>query len=842
MRRIAALSLGLVVVAAAASAHSGEPLPTRADNVFTPGRNAATDDTSDSLVTNPANLANMPSWEARATYARCTDDSSANGCGYSFAFATPLFWNLATGLRFDLVQPSWGDGPAVGVTQPYRQDYDFLAWGLATKLGDRLAFGMSIRRSYSLSSAFNDLFGVTAGLTYRPNKVLALAAVAHDFNATVEPGAIGALDQSYSLAGALRPTGTRAFEVGLELKYLQGTQQWVDKVTAGLDVPGVGRLRGDIQIAHLPNDDRRGVMASLGLDVAFDHVVAGGGAVFGNGLGTATSLAEYGSLAVQGWREPGVPRAQRAVYFRIEKTPDVREHVKLLRQLWKIADDKEIASITLVLRAEPADSYAHAEELADALRVLRAHGKKSLCSFEDNGGKSLYVCANADRIVVNPAGGIRYAGHSSSFMYLAGLLKKIGVRADIVRVSDHKSAPEELTNEAPSDTARADHQDVLANVDAVFTKNLAVGRHLSEAQVREATRNGPFVASEAKNAGFVDGFAFDDELERVTRELDGANIRYEKYEDDLDAPQTFGGADKLGLLYIEGDIIDGRSTTVPFLGIKTVGSYSIVDAVKQLQDDPAIRAVVLRVESPGGSSMASDVMWRQLLILSQRKPLIVSMGSVAASGGYYVAMAGKLIYALPLTVTGSIGVFYGKADLSELLKKIGVNIETYRTAPRADAESMYRPYTDEERKELQHKISQFYDTFLDRVSQGRHMTKAEVDTVGEGRVWMGQEALQRKLVDRMGGLREAIEKARELGGLSYDSPIVALPNPESTFVEKALKLVLGGESAQAQSITEAAVPRQVRTILRAVAPLTLYESRTPLSRLEWVTTDEDDSN
>jgi protease-4 len=839
MRRIAALSLGLVVVAAAASAHSGEPLPTRADNVFTPGRNAATDDTSDSLVTNPANLATMPSWELRGTYARCTDDVSANGCGYSFAAATPLFWNLATGLRFDLVQPSWGDGPTVGVTQPYRQDYDFLAWGLAAHLGDRLAFGMSIRRSYSVNPSFNDLFGVTAGLTYRPNRVLALAAVAHDFNATIEPGSFGALDQSYTLAGAIRPTGTRAFELGVELKYLQGTQQWIDKVTAGLDVPGVGRLRGDVQIAHLPNDDRRGITASVGLDVAFDHVVAGGGAIFGNGLGTSTSLAAYGSLAIQGWREPGVPRPQRAVYFRIEKTPDVREHVKLLRQLWKIADDKEIASVTLILRAEPADSYAHAEELADALRVLRAHGKKSLCSFEDNGGRSLYVCANADRIVVNPAGGLRYAGHSASYMYLAGLLAKIGVHADIVRVSAHKTAPEELTNTSASPTARADHEDILANVDAVFTKNLAVGRHLTDDQVRAATLKGPFVASEAKDVGFVDGFAFDDELERVTRELDGANLRYEKYEDDLDAPESFSGVDKLGLLYIEGDIVDGRSSTVPFLGIKTVGSYSIVDAVKQLQDDPSVRAVVLRIESPGGSSMASDVMWRQLLLLSQRKPLIVSMGSVAASGGYYVAMAGKVIYALPLTVTGSIGVFYGKADISGLLKKIGVNIETYRTTPRADAESIYRPYTDDERKELEYKIGQFYDTFLDRVAQGRHMTKAEVDAVGEGRVWMGQEAIQRKLVDQMGGLREAIAKARELGGLPYDSPIVALPTPDSSFVERALKLVLGG-SDESLSLPEAAIPRQVRTMLRAVAPLTLYESKTPLARLEWVRAEEDE--
>ena len=253
-----------------------------------------------------------------------------------------------------------------------------------------------------------------------------------------------------------------------------------------------------------------------------------------------------------------------------------------------------------------------------------------------------------------------------------------------------------------------------------------------------------------------------------------------------------------------------------------------------MREDPLIRAVVLRIESPGGSSMAADVMWRELELLGKKKPLIVSMGSVAASGGYYIAAPAKEIFAEPLTVTGSIGIFYGKADVSGLLQKIGVSIDTYKTAPRADAESFFRPFTDEERVALQVKIHQFYDVFLDRVSRGRHMTKAEVDAVGEGRVWTGQEALDRKLVDKMGGLREAMAEARKLSGLPYDAPIELLPPPDKSLIDKAIEVV-AGTSAMA---TIDALPVQVREVARALAPMTLLLGDVPMARLEWVSTEE----
>ena len=840
---LAGLALGLTSAGAVSTVQAGEPFPARASRVFTPGRNAASDDSSDAVVTNPANLATLPSWEARGTFVRCSDDVSVNGCGWSFALATPLFWDLATGLRFDLVQPQWGAEQGVGAGFPYRGfDYGWLTWGLGARLGESLAFGMSLQRSYSNNAYLNDLVGVTAGLTWRPSGVVGFAAVAHDFNgpsvATITPSGLPVLDRSFVLAMALRPGGTRAFELGAEMKYLDGSQQWLPKVTLGVDVPGVGRIRGDVEMAHIPNDDRRGVMGSAGLEIAFDRVTAGGGAIFGNGLGTSTSLAEYATLSFGGARAPGVPRAQRAVFMRLEATPGNRGHVQLLRKLWRIAEDREIAAVTLVLRAEPASSYAHAEELADALRVLRARGKRTLCSFEDNAAKSLYVCANADKIVVNPAGGLRYSGHATTFLYFAGLLNKLGIKADFVRIGAHKSAPEQLMNEQGSDAARADHEDVLRNVEAVFVKNLAQGRRLPEDKIRASTRNGPFVAAEAREAGFVDGFAFDDELERVTQDLVGANIRYEKYEDDSSMPAAFGPAPKVGVLWVDGDIVDGRSAHIPLVDMKLVGSYSIVDSIKALRDDATVRSVVLRIESPGGSSMASDVMWRELTLLAEKKPLIVSMGSVAASGGYYIATAGKIIFALPLTVTGSIGVFYGKADIAELMKRIGVNTETFRTAPRADGESLYRPFTPEEKIELQRKVGQFYDTFLDRVAAGRHISKDEVDAVGQGRVWLGQQAIQKKLVDRMGGMRHALEAARDAAGLPADAPLLELPKIEPTLIDRAIKLA-GGRSAQATMID--ALPLQVRAIARALAPLIVYEKNVVLARMEW-TPDEGETS
>ncbi len=840
-------AVGLAAVAAAALASArmarADPLPTSAEHVATPGRSVASDDTGDAIVLNPANLAWLPGGELRWTWVNCPDDAIKVGCGMDWEAATPLPFGLATGLRVDLVEPPWGGPQSEGVGFPYRgNNYAWVTWALGLKLWNRAAFGMSLQHSYSQNPFVNDLWGLTAALSYRPDPHLGFSAVAHDFNEpspTLVPSlshlgpAQPVLDGRYTFAMSLRPAGRRSVDLGFEIQYYQGSDLWVPRGTLGIDVPYVGRATASVEAAHLLNDSERGVLGTAGLEVHFGGIGAGGGALFGNGLGG--TAGEYVTASLAGYTQPGLPFPNHAVWIRVESTPGTRGHVALLRTLWRLAEARDVNAVTLVLRAEPASSFAHAEEVADAIRVLRAHGKKVLCSWEDAGPKAIYVCASANRIVVNPAGGVRYAGLKSQYIYLKGLLDKIGVRGAFVRVGPHKSAPEQFTNEHAGPVAASDHIDMLRQQEAVFVRNESLYRHMSEERVREVTRQGPFVASEARDAGLVDGFAFDDELDRTTRELAGhGNLPYVEYEEETRAPAAFAGRRKVAILYLDGDIVDGRSQHVPILDMRLVGSYSMADAIKALREDDSVGAVVLRIESPGGSSRASDVMWRELVLLGKRKPLIVSMGTVAASGGYYVASASKNIFALPLTVTGSIGVFYGKADLSGLLDKIGVTVDTYKTAPRADAESLFRGFTEDEERELAHKVDQFYDTFLDRVSQSRGMTKAEVDAVGRGRVWMGQQAIEKHLIDHLGGLREALAAAREAAHLPDDAPILESPSIQESLLEKAIDLATGGGGGDRVAAAMAQLPPAIRSLARAVAPLVLYSSDQPLARMEWV--------
>lgn len=838
-----AFVLGLACVEDDAFAQA--PLPRMASRLDSPGRSVASEDSAEALVLNPANLAFLPATELRWTGVLCPDAAKVN-CGQSLDVAAPLPFGLATGLRLDYVLPPSGAGfPFSGYS------YVWGTWGLALKLSDQLSFGLSLQHSYSSDAYVSGLWGVSTGVSYRPNTRFAFSFVAQDWNGPNEtvlasPGSGNAiLDRSYVLAAAFRPTGRRELEVGVEVKCqdlgpgnacITGDGLYEPRATLGVDIPGVGRARADVMVAHLANDTQRAVVGTAGLEIALGRGSFGGGALFGNGLGPGASAGAYATVAYAWYAQPGVFHPSEAVSFRLEHTPGVREHTALLRRLWRVADDPDVAAVTLVLRAEPADSFAHAEEVADAIRVLRARKKKVLCSWEDAGARALYVCANADRIVVNPAGGLRYAGLRMQYMYLGKLLEKLGIKAEFVRVSEHKSAPEQFTNEHASETSAKDHEDLLREFEAVMNRDVAVGRKLSEERVREATAKGPFIASEAKDAGFVDGTAFDDELERVTKELVGKDVHYVKFEDTPLAPVSFGEADHVAVVYAEGDMIDGRSSHIPLIGMNLLGSYTMADTFDAVKNDPHVKAVVLRIESPGGSSMGADVMWRAVSELAKKKPVIVSMGSVAASGGYYIASAAHTIYALPLTVTGSIGVFYGKADLSGLMQKVGVSFDTYKTAPRADAESLFRPFTEDEKQALAVKIHQFYDMFLERVSAGRHMKKEDIDAVGQGRVWTGQEALDRKLVDRLGGLREAIAEARKRGHLAEDAPFEELPKVDKTLLDTALGMA--GVPNSAESAVASMLPAQLRQLAVAIAPMVIFSGDAPLSRLEWVSTGE----
>jgi protease-4 len=833
------VSLGTLSFAFATTALSAvlaDPPPRRETTVIAPGRSVAANDESSTIATNPANLGYLPSSELRWTWVRTGDGSPDPSRGHAFDLALELPAHFGAGLRFDFARPNQVAFPFDGMVVPgaalFPRNYTWATFALGFAPGPGFAIGASVAHASSSNPSLDGLWSWNAAATFRPSPYFALAVVGRDLN---EPNApFYTLDRNVDIAIAIRPTGRRAFEIGLEDHYYDGTGEWLPRATLGFDVPYVGRVRGEVMTSDPTLGGKLYYTATAGLEIGIGTETIEGGAVFGSGVqspGASNGAGFYMGASISGYRSPGIPEPAYALKIRIDETPGVRRHVQLLRQLWAAAANPEIKAIAFMLKAEPADSLAHAEELGDAIRYLRANGKKVVCHLEDAAGRSLYVCSQADRIVINPAGVIRFAGLKTQYMYYASLLSKIGVRAQFVRIGAHKSAPEAFMRDSATPVANADHIDMLYEYNDVFTSDIGGGRRLTRAQLDETFAHGPFVAKEAIQARLVDAESFDDELDKVVSEVVGRHIALRDEPRPRRVPSRFGTRNGIALIYVEGDMVDGKSRDVPLLGNRLVGSYTIAKALREAREDPHIGAVVMRIESPGGSSLAADVMWREAVLTAKKKPLIVSMGSYAASGGYYIATAGKTIYANPLTVTGSIGIFYGKAEVSELFKKIGITVETYETTPRADGESIYRPYTEDEIRELEKKVRQLYDVFVDRVAEGRKMSREAVDAVGQGRVWTGRQAAARHLVDHLGGIREALEQARCLAGLPDDAPITELPIPESSLLDLALKLA-GASENQASAL--GILPSQLGDVARAMAPFAVYAGDESLAHLEWV--------
>jgi protease IV len=808
------------------------------------GRSAVSDEDSTALVVNPANLAFLPREELRWTGMFLNENATASYQGHAFAFAFPIpFLSLSTGLRLDIVSPprafsnlAFGDENA---------RYEWITWGVAFKPSPAFGLGFSLQRSYSNQAAAHDLQSWSLGFTSRPSDYFGFAVVGHNLNGpTTDQG--GFIDRSYNFAVAIRPARSRAVEVGLESQYVNhDTGYWVPRATLGIDVPELGRLRGDFAYSDPGNEaGEKKWLASASFAFNFNgssgSAEVAAGSLFGNALGADAQGRAQDNLGVEiaarGFRDSAAAEAPAyALRLRIEDTPNTRGHTALLRKLWEIADSEPtVSAVVLELRTAPADSMAHVQELRDALYHLRQAGKRVMCHLEDADGSSLYLCSAADRILLNPAGGIRFAGLKSRYMYFAGLLDKLGIRADFVRIGAHKSAPESFMRDGSTDVSRADKIDLLQQMEKNFTIGVATGRHIDATELRARIARGPFVASEAKFAGLVDGFAFDDQLEDETSKLVGYPVHLV---DDRRAPRTpdyFGDNPGIAIVYVDGDMVDGRSQTIPLLGTKLVGSYTIAESLKKARENPKIGAVVLRVETGGGSAMAADVIYREVQLTAAVKPVIVSMGTAAASGGYYISAPGTHVFANPLSITGSIGIFYGKADVAELMRRIGVSVEVYKTAPRADAESIFRPFSPEERGELEHKVAQFYDVFLTRVASGRKMSKADVDAVGQGRVWTGEQALDRKLVDEIGGLRQALALARQLGHVSDHGPILELPPPDTSLIGRLLGID-GIKDATPASMS--LLPSQFLDLVRALAPFVAHTSDIPLALMEMTPVD-----
>jgi protease-4 len=511
---------------------------------------------------------------------------------------------------------------------------------------------------------------------------------------------------------------------------------------------------------------------------------------------------------------------------------DERSLTSLLTQLRKAKADKRVKGLLVELDTTGA-GWGKAEEIRDAIKDFRASGKPAYAYMEFGTNKEYYIATACDRVYVAPIGDLMIVGLAADVMSLGGSLEKLGIKADFYQIGKYKTAPEQYTRKEMSEANREVLNAVLDDFYGRFVQTIAESRGKSAEDVRALIDNAPLDAREAKAAGLIDDTKYRDEVEEELRKrlaYKGEEKLRKVAESDYRrvAPDSvgLGGTERVAIIYASGPIMSGSSTDGGAFGGPMVGSDTVAKALMDARDDKTIKAVVLRVDSPGGTSYASDIIWHAVEAVKQKKPVVVSMGDVAASGGYYVSMTANKIVAEPSTLTGSIGVFAGKPVMKGFYDWIGVNNEYVTRGKNAAIFRETEPFTDEERKKFESMLNSFYwDDFLPKVAQGRGRDREYVHSVAQGRVWTGTQAKERGLVDEFGGLDRAVEIAKQLANIPADKHVrrVVMPAPR-TFFER----IFGGGDDEAtvraeqqqQSAVVQSLPEDVRRSLRY---LSLFE-------------------
>jgi protease-4 len=509
----------------------------------------------------------------------------------------------------------------------------------------------------------------------------------------------------------------------------------------------------------------------------------------------------------------------------------VRSYVDALR---RAKNDPRIASVLIVPSHFESPFWGKVQEIRDAVLDFRKSGKRISAYLEHGGDREYYLATAADRIYLLPTSSIDVTGVATYEVFLKGTLDKIGAQADFEKIGDYKTAPNQLTQTTFTPPHRQMSEWLTRDMYDQLVRGIAEGRRKNIEEVRALVDEGPFLADQALRAGLVDTLAYEDQLDdhgAVSKSGTVEGNVYARARRSLAARN----APRMAVIYVTGIINTGDSGFDPLNG-DVAGSANLVKAIRAARADENVRAIIVRIDSPGGSSIASDVIWRELAVTRDEKPgrpLVASMSDLAASGGYYVAMAAPQIVAQPATLTGSIGIFGGKFVTGGTFDKLGANIEAISIGKNAAIESPERPFTDSEREELRTHIRSFYNGFVQKVAQSRKLAVGRVEQLAEGRVWTGAQARQHGLVDALGGLDRAIALAKEKAGIAPDAEVevVSYP-PRKTLAELLVEqLTNGGDSRleAALSLMGGLRNAERRAIGLLAAPARLFNPGEPLA-------------
>jgi protease IV len=481
-------------------------------------------------------------------------------------------------------------------------------------------------------------------------------------------------------------------------------------------------------------------------------------------------------------------------YLRGTRAPTVRGIVDNLR---KAKVDSRVRAVMLKPTGFESPFWAKVQEIRDAVLDFKKSGKPVYAYVEYGGDREYYLATAADKVFLMPASPLDLTGVATYELFLRGTLDKIGVYPDLHRIGDYKTAVNTFKEKSYTAAHKEMDESMTRDLYEQIVRGIADGRKKNEAEIRRLMDDGPFLPEDALRAGLVDDVAYEDQVDDKLRAGEKrAHLDTDDYARVGLSSVGLNRGPRVAVIYAVGTIVSGKSGYDPVNG-PAVGSDTLIDYIKQARRDSSVRAIVLRVDSPGGSTIASDAIWRELVLTKTERadrPLVVSMADLAASGGYYIAMPGQVIVAQPSTLTGSIGIFGGKFVTGGLYEKLGAHIESTSVGKRAEINGPARPYNPDEVKKLQEQLQAFYDQFVERVADSRHSTPEKIDAIAQGRVWTGRQAKQNGLVDELGGLDRAVAIAKQRAKIAADSDVELVVYPPRKSFYELLSDQLSGSS------------------------------------------------
>lgn len=812
---ILAALCGLWVLPASAQLHRAT------DPVLTPASALLVHDDALAIDVNPAALGQLEGWSVAYVHSEVDATGTWLGRGDAVYLGIPIFDGFTFATSIQSVRPD--PDPSVA-GRFWVQDADRSSVAMSFAIGGTRRFGiaMTTRTFMSPDPRFDGLSVVDLGMLFRPSGVYELGIVGRDLLATRFGGGTGGLGLAPSLliTGSLRPLGTSV--LSLDAAVVLGDDPLIlgGRAGASLLIPNVGRLTGLVEVDRLGDGDQvTRAMAELG-------VTWGGLSIAGGAIGDPSArdrdgiVGDYVAVRLHQRMRPGIPAPGYILDLQLSGLGP-RRMLAISLLLDRALRDDRIAGV--LLRPRNANiGRAYAQELRMHVAALRAAGKQVVCHFETASGNELYACAGADVLLIDPVGSIRLLGTGTTVVLYGDTVRKLGVRADFLRIGHYKGAAEQLTHSRMGESARQQMLQLLDDAHARFVVDLSRDLGLDTEKVAALMDHGMHMAPQLLDNGLVAAAVDTYELSHDSGTYFGGRALHSRMP-SRQSPR-WGVPARVGVVMIDGVIVDGENVDVPFFGTHMSGGHTIARTLDAMVSDPSIASIVVRVDSPGGAVVASDQIWRAIRRAAKHKPVVASMGSMAASGGYYAACAADEIWADPSTMTGSIGIFAGKVDVVELAEKLGIGIEHFSRGKRHGADSIYRPFTPDERAALAEVLRVYYRKFVERVAEGRNMTFEQVDALARGRVYTGDRAQQLGLVDKLGGFSSALARARQLGGLSRDAEVVVRPSRPDGLLD----YVLGNSSSRASAAEIAAklefdpsggrieLPRELQSLARFV--------------------------